>query len=341
MSTVKIINGTYRNQQVNNMIFNLVKGFQTGAKGGYVTVKSDGYFGPDLPEVVRINVDSIEDVEFVGESAVVGEMMTPVAKAPVETDEEVIARIGERFDILDQMTKATIAGDVRAMIVVGPPGVGKSYGVEKQLEHSGLFDQLSGRRVKYEVIKGAMTPIGLYCTLYKHSDKNNVIVFDDCDSVFQDDLSLNILKAALDSGKKRRIYWNSDSAMLRREGVPDMFDFKGSCIFITNLQFQNLKSKKLQDHLEALQSRCHFIDLTLNTLRDRFLRIKQIYRKGELFADYDFTQEQGDEVINFMEANQNRLREISLRMALKIADLTKVSSDNWKALASTTCMKNS
>ena len=341
MSTVKIINGTYRNQPVNNMIFNLVKGFQTGARGGYVTVNADGYFGPDLPEVVRINVNSIEDIEFVGESAVVGEMMAPVAKAPAETDEEVIARIGERFDILDQMTKATIAGDVRAMIVVGPPGVGKSYGVEKQLEHSGLFDQLSGRRVKYEVIKGAMTPIGLYCTLYKHSDRNNVIVFDDCDSVFQDDLSLNILKAALDSGKKRRIYWNSDSAMLRREGVPDMFDFKGSCIFITNLQFQNLKSKKLQDHLEALQSRCHFIDLTLNTLRDRFLRIKQIYLKGELFADYDFTQEQGDEVINFMETNQNRLREISLRMALKIADLTKVSGDNWKALAATTCMKNS
>jgi hypothetical protein len=341
MSTILIKNGTYRNQQVNGMIFNLVKGFQTGAKGGYVTVNADGYFGPDLPEVVRINVNSIEDVEFVGESAVVGEMMAPVAKAPVETDEEVIARIGERFDILDQMTKATIAGDVRAMIVVGPPGVGKSYGVEKQLEHSGLFDQLSGRRVKYEVIKGAMTPIGLYCTLYKHSDKNNVIVFDDCDSVFQDDLSLNILKAALDSGKKRRIYWNSDSAMLRREGVPDMFDFKGSCIFITNLQFQNLKSKKLQDHLEALQSRCHFIDLTLNTLRDRFLRIKQIYLKGELFADYDFSQEQGDEVINFMEINQNRLREISLRMALKIADLTKVSGDNWKALAATTCMKNS
>ena len=343
MSTIVIKSGTYRNQPVTGMVFELVKGFQTGAKGGYVTVKSAGYFGPDMPEVVRVNVDSIEDVEFVsGEPAAVTHAKVHVHNAaPVETDEEVIARIGERFDILDQMTKATIAGDVRAMIVVGPPGVGKSYGVEKQLEHSGLFDQLSGRRVKYEVIKGAMTPIGLYCTLYKHSDKNNVIVFDDCDSVFQDDLSLNILKAALDSGKKRSIYWNSDSAMLRREGVPDMFDFKGSCIFITNLQFQNLKSKKLQDHLEALQSRCHFIDLTLNTLRDRFLRIKQIYLKGELFADYDFSQEQGDEVIAFMETNQNRLREISLRMALKIADLTKVSSDNWKALASTTCMKNS
>jgi hypothetical protein len=341
LSTVIIKNGTYRNQPVNNVTFNLVKGYQTGAKGGYVTVNADGYFGPDLPEVVRINVNTIEDLEFTTESVPVGEFVAPIAKAPVETDEEVIARIGERFDILDQMTKATIAGDVRAMIVVGPPGVGKSYGVEKQLEHSGLFDKLSGRRVKYEVIKGAMTPIGLYCTLYKHSDKNNVLVFDDCDSVFQDDLSLNILKAALDSGKKRRIYWNSDSAMLRREGVPDMFDFKGSCIFITNLQFQNLKSKKLQDHLEALQSRCHFLDLTLNTMRDRFLRIKQIYLKGELFADYDFSPEQGDEIIGFMDANQSRLREMSLRMALKIADLTKVSGDNWKALAASTCMKNS
>jgi hypothetical protein len=127
----------------------LVKGFQTGARGGYVTVNADGYFGPDLPDVVRINVNSIEDIEFVGKSAAVGEMMTPVAKAPIETDEEVMTRIGERFDILDQMTKATIAGDVRAMIVVGPPGVGKSYGVEKQLEHSGLFDKLSGRQIKY------------------------------------------------------------------------------------------------------------------------------------------------------------------------------------------------
>ena len=341
MSTILVKNGSYRNQPVNGMIFNLVKGFQTGARGGYVTVKADGFFGPDVPDVVRIRVDTIEDLEFVsGQPEDVPEVVASVAE-PVETDDQVMDRIEQRFDILDQMTKATIAGDVRAMIVVGPPGVGKSYGVEKQLEKSGLFDKLSGRKIKYEVIKGAMTPIGLYCTLYKHSDPNNVLVFDDCDSVFQDDLSLNILKAALDSGKKRRIYWNSDSAMLRREGVPDYFDFKGACIFITNLQFTNLRSKKLQDHLEALQSRCHFLDLTLNTMRDRFLRIKQIFRQGQLFNDYDFTPEQGDEILNFMDENKDRLREMSLRMALKIADLTKVSADNWRALAASTCMKNS
>ena len=337
MSTILVRRGVYRNQPVKNQTFALVKGFQTGRKGGFVTVKSDGAFGPEF-DVVRIRVNGIDDIEYTSGEAVSRTNIVEMPKAHHETDEEVMERIAARFDILDEMTKATIAGDVRAMIVVGPPGVGKSYGVEYQLEKSGMFDKLSGKRVKYEVIKGAMTPIGLYCTLYKYSDPKNVLVFDDCDSILLDDIALNILKAALDSGKKRRIYWNSDSAMLRREGVPDMFDFKGSVIFITNLKFDNLKSKKLQDHLEALQSRCHFLDLTLNTMRDKFLRIKQIFRKGDLFQDYDFTPEQGEEILEFMNQHRDRLREMSLRMALKIADLTKVSS-NWRALAETTCMK--
>jgi hypothetical protein len=339
MSTILVKSGSYRNTPVNNVTFALVKGFQTGAKGGYVTVKADGFFGPEVPDTVRIRVNSIEDLEFTAGEVTVDRPQ--VAVAPVETDEEVMDRIAQRFEILQEMTRATISGDVRAMIVVGPPGVGKSYGVEYELEKSGLFERITGRKIKYEVIKGAMTPIGLYCTLYKHSDPNNVLVFDDCDSVFQDDLSLNILKAALDSGKKRRIYWNSDSAMLRREGVPDCFDFKGGCIFITNLKFDNLQSKKMKDHLEALQSRCHFLDLTLNTMRDKFLRIKQIFRQGQLFNDYELTPEQGEDILNFMDANKDRLREMSLRMALKIADLTKVSETNWKALAVSTCMKNS
>ena len=341
MSTVLIRNGVYRNYTVANETFELVKGYQLGSKGGFVTVKSAGRFGPEF-DVVRIKIAGIEEIEYVGGEPLVhaGPIHALPEVAPVhnETDEEVMQRIETRFSILDEMTKATISGDVRAMIVVGPPGVGKSYGVEYQLEKSGMFDKLSGKRVKYEVIKGAMTSIGLYCTLYKYSDPKNVLVFDDCDSILLDDVSLNVLKAALDSGKKRRIYWNSDSSMLRREGVPDQFDFKGSIIFITNLKFDNLRSKKLQDHLAALQSRCHYLDLTLNTMRDKFLRIKQIFRKGDLFQDYNMTAEQGEEILDFMYNNKNRLREMSLRMALKIADLMKISS-NWRALAETTCMK--
>ena len=110
-------------------------------------------------------------------------------------------------------------------------------------------------------------------------------------------------------------------------------------IFITNLKFDQVKSKKLADHLDALQSRCHYIDLTLDSERDKFLRIKQIADSGALFGKYEFTQAEQDDIINFMEANAKGLRELSLRMALKIADLTKVSKTNWKGLAKATCMR--
>jgi predicted AAA+ superfamily ATPase len=259
--------------------------------------------------------------------------------AAVETDEQVMQRIAERFEILDDMTKAATNGEIRAMIVSGPPGVGKSFGVERIIDKAVLFDQVAGKRLRAEVVKGAATALGLYSTLYKYSDANSVVVFDDCDSILMDDVCLNLLKGALDSGKKRRISWLSDSHMLRREGVPNQFDFKGSVIFITNLKFDQIKNAKLRDHLDALQSRCHYLDLSLDTTRDKLLRIRQIARTGELFEDQDLSAVAQDEVISFMETHQERLREISLRMAVKIAQLYKSFPAKWQALSSSTCMK--
>jgi len=340
MSVVLVKSGSYRGIPVINTQFTLVKGFQTGKKGSYITVRNDGIF-PIAIDVVKIKVEDQHDFEFVSGSAPAN--VSQFVSAPVvqETDDEAMNRIATRFAILEEMAKATTNGGIRAMIVSGPPGVGKSFGVEQQLEKASMFDRLAGKTLKYEVVKGAMTALGLYATLFKHSDKNHVLVFDDCDSVLMDDLSLNILKAALDSGKKRRIYWNSDSSMLRREGIPDAFDFNGSCIFITNIKFENLRSKKLQDHLEALQSRCHFLDLTIDTERDKLLRIKQVHRDtdGGLFRDYGFEFDEGDQVMQFMWDHKARLRELSMRMALKIADLVKISPSNWRALAESTVMK--
>lgn len=336
--TVKIVAGKYRGYSIENSEFELVKPLASGARGFYVTVRNDGTF-PKCPDEIRITVDSPECVLY-------NHSMTETATASVaqptratETDEQAIDRIRERFDILTEMTKACVGGDIRAMIVSGPPGVGKSFGVEQEIEKATLFDKMSGKRLRAEVVKGSATPIGLYQTLYKYSDPNCVVVFDDCDSILLDDVALNLLKGALDSGKKRKISWLSESSSLRREGIPDSFEFKGSAIFITNLKFDKMKSQKLRDHLDALQSRCHYLDLTLDTMRDKILRIKQIAKDGVLFADYDFAPEVQDEIIDFMDANQNRLREMSLRMAIKIADLRKMSVTNWKRLAETTCMR--
>jgi len=226
------------------------------------------------------------------------------------------------------------------MIVSGPPGVGKSYGVEQEVEKACLFDQIAGKRLRAEVVKGSATPIGLYQTLYKYSDTNCVVVFDDCDSILLDDVSLNLLKGALDSGKKRKISWLSESSTLRREGIPDSFEFKGSVIFITNLKFDGMKSQKLRDHLDALQSRCHYLDLTLDTMRDKVLRIKQIAKTGALFEGMDISDIGQNEIVDFMNVNKTKLREMSLRMAIKIAQLYKSFPTRWQSLAQTTCMKS-
>jgi len=338
MSAIRVVRGTYRNKPVRNQEFVLVSGFQTGAKGNFVTVKNNGIF-PNCPDTVRISVDNISDIEYTNGMTHDNTVHLEKQVLVTETDEQAMDRIRERFDILTEMTKATVSGDIRAMIVSGPPGVGKSYGVETEIEKACLFDKLAGKRLRAEVVKGSATPIGLFQTLYKYSDENCVIVFDDCDSILLDDVALNLLKGALDSGKKRTISWLSESSALRREGIPDRFEFKGSVIFITNLKFDQMKSQKLRDHLDALQSRCHYLDLTLDTMRDRLLRIKQIAKDGVLFQDYEFEEAVQEDIIEFMHTNKDRLREVSLRMALKIADLRKMSVLNWKRLAETTCMK--
>jgi hypothetical protein len=324
------------------------------SSNGRIQVKNNGTL-PTQSKQVYIESENFEVLETGRAPANVTQFIPDIAQnpettfrmefvgppAPAETDEQAMNRIATRFAILDEMSAACIASNIRALIVSGPPGVGKSHGVETQLEKSSLFDRLGGKKIRYEIVKGAMSALGLYSTLYKYSDAKNVLVFDDCD-IFHDEDALNILKAALDSGKRRRIFWNTDSRKLREEGIPNSFDFKGSVIFITNLNFSTARGK-IAAHVDALQSRCHYLDLTINTERDRMLRIKQVHRDsqdtGGLFKDYDFENQEDQLIMDFMWDQRENLSEVSMRMALKIADLVRISPNNWRVLTENTCFK--
>lgn len=318
-----------RQMPVENKVLPLAQGFKVGVRGGYVTVDGKAVAGyPDRN--IKVYVNSEHDFEQVSDSVAAAE---PVVK---ETDADTIERLRERFAMLSDMTKAVKKGDVRAMIVSGPPGVGKSHGVEEVLDRYKTLEMVGGER-RFEVIKGAMSPIGLYCKLYKNAGKGNVVVFDDCDSIFNDELSLNILKAALDSKKTRKIHWNTDSFKLRNEGVPDQFNFEASAIFITNLKFDKVKGK-LREHLEALESRCHYMDLTIDTDREKMLRIRQVIQDGMLNT-YKLSDEVKEEIVDFVDINKNRLRELSLRTVLKVADLAVAFPNTWESYAENTVMR--
>jgi len=331
MTKIKFSQGVYnlRGKEIDmaDMVMPMVEGYKVGVRGGYVTVDGSAVAGfPDRN--IKVYVSGESSYKTVDDSV--------ATTGGDESDAAIIERLRQRFSMLSDMTKAVKKGDVRAMIVSGPPGVGKSHGVEEVLERYKTMEQL-GAPKKHEVIKGAMSPIGLYCKLYKNADAGNVVVFDDCDSIFNDELSLNILKAALDSKKTRKIHWNTDSHKLRNEGVPDCFDFKASAIFITNLKFDKVKGK-LREHLEALESRCHYMDLTIDSERDKMLRIRQVIQDGMLNT-YNLDSAVKDAIVDFVDTNKNRLRELSLRTVLKVADLAVAFPNNWEAYAENTVMR--
>jgi hypothetical protein len=351
-STITFTRGIYKEKGgsetvVDGHTFELTGKWSEYADGsGFYTVKGSSA-SPELnlpSRSIRIRCLSPSDAVINGneQSASNNEYQSAVserlARIATETDEEIIERLRMRFDILKDMATAVKSGVARGMIVAGPPGVGKSFGVEEVLAQANLFNKLAAFRDNYEIVKGAMSALGLYRKLYDRREHGNVIVFDDCDSVFTDPAMLNILKAALDTSTTRRIHWNTDSHALRREGIPNSFTFHAGIIFITNISFENVRSKNLKSHLDALQSRCHYIDLGIDSTREKLLRIRQIINDGML-ESYNFELDEVNEIVSFVSDHAEKLREISLRTVLKVADLRKAMPDKWQRVAQMTVVK--
>ena len=261
-----------------------------------------------------------------------------VDQASGETDAQINAKLRERFDILSMMTNAAIKGDARSMIVSGPPGLGKSFEVEQALEAWNP----SGN--KFSIVKGFVKPTGLFKKLYQHRRRGQVIVFDDCDAVFSDETTLNMLKAVCDTTDRRVVSYLSEYNMVDEESsdtIPKSFEFKGTIIFITNLDFDSLieRGHKIGPHLSALISRSHYIDLAMKTQRDYVIRIRQVVDAGMLKA-HGLNDQQQTDVMRFVDDNIDRLRELSLRAVIKIANLRKANAAKWESVARVTCCKN-
>ena len=343
-ATVFIKHGFYRAQELRNRTFTMIKPVEEMKKGLYVTVDGTGH--SDLPaKRIRIKVKSVDSVKMAAEASV-DTLAPPVAE---KTDEEIIDEMREKFSILDDMGGAAITGVVRGMIVSGPPGIGKSYGLEQLIDEATSLNKLSDKDAVYGMEKGYSTPVHLYCTLYDYRHVGSVLVLDDMDSVLFDEQTLNLLKAALDSGKRRYLSWKSESSALRRRGedgkdkeqIPNTFEFKGAVVFITNLNFDQsaARNTKIAKHLDALISRCHYLDMGISGQREKLLRCQQIVQDGML-RDYGFQYGEEQEVLDYMKKNKDNLRELSLRMVAKIADLRKMSKNRWENYANNTCLKS-
>ena len=177
-------------------------------------------------------------------------------------------------EITDYVTMAA-KGLLPALLITGQGGIGKSYNVEKILE------QYGNRHETWEKVKGKSSAAAMYNTLWYNRDK--IVVFDDCDSVFKDPDAINVLKGALDSNDFREISWatkgegmvytldlDDNKEILQRcqewsdqhhgkEAIPNHFIFEGEVIFISNLTKAEIYKRD-----SALLTRCTCIDVVLS-----------------------------------------------------------------------------
>lgn len=247
------------------------------------------------------------------EKAIYMVLDSAVAARPLQPLESEFT-INQRFEFLEKFTNMVLDGETVSAIVTGEGGLGKSHTIMGALEKRGWIEG-----TQYVVVKGYATPKALYGTLWEHRDKT--IIFDDCDSVLKDAVSLNLLKGALDSYDKRTISWLQKGFI--DDKLPNSFEFQGNIIFISNMS-----SDKLD---QAVKSRSITIDLSM-TLKDKIERMNYIL--PSVMPSYPMDLKQT--ALDFMAQHADIAKEFNMRTLQKIIKITHaygVDNPEWKDAA--------
>jgi len=217
--------------------------------------------------------------------------------------------INQRFEFLENLTNMVICEISPSLIVTGEGGIGKTYSITSTIGESFLENS------QWVQFKGFSTARGLYNTLFDNNGK--LIVFDDCDSVLEDKVAINILKSALDSYDKRTISWMSK--MNKSDEYPNQFNFTGRIIFISN------KSKESID--QAILSRSLTVDLSM-TFSEKIERMSHILEN--ILPEMPMViKREALEFLGELKDNQN----LTIRSLITVCKIRNTFSDTWKDMA--------
>lgn len=232
--------------------------------------------------------------------------------------------INQRFQFVEQLVSMVATKQTPSCIITGEGGLGKSYTVMKSLRECGLKDISEfdvGATVPnmsaFRVVKGFSTAKGLYRILYEN--QNNIVVFDDCDSILKDPDAMNLLKGALDSFDKRLITWNTSTDT---DSLPRFFQFKGGVIFISNMDSEKIG--------QALRSRSMNVDLSM-TADQKIDRMEYIMNSGEFLPEVPSTYKQ--DALSVIRDFKTDAKELSLRTLITVSKIRNSGNANWKDLA--------
>ncbi len=246
---------------------------------------------------------------------------------PKKSDSQILSDVKERFDILSLLTKGTTAKNIRAMVVTGAPGIGKTYNVEQILEKS---------NVPHEIVRGTLSAINLYMLAYQYRHAGNVIVLDDADDIFHDEDALNILKVLCDTSATRTVSYRKEAHQLKENDIPQSFEYNGGMIFISNVDFQKFVDEgknKFAAHMGALMNRSLYLDLQIHDRNSLGVWVAYIAQSGRIFDREDVPQHLRQPILNFLRDNREELRTLSIRTLMQLCGIAKDNPAKWEGMA--------
>jgi len=250
-------------------------------------------------------------------------------KANEETLEDKVKFLDETLTDIYDIARKVAAGAFNSLMISGRAGTGKTFSVEKALKDEGLTADDD-----YIIVSGAVSTIMMFKKMFQY--RNKVLVFDDCDAVFRDENGRNILKAALDTKKIRRISYLKKSGlvfdpkdfemdpegefnMIENGMVPAYFDFAGRVIFISNL------AKDKADPDGAIRSRSILIDVN----PDDVTLMERIKTLLPYLEPKDMPMKDKEEIYEFMK----KANDVSMRTFVKAAGFKVAGLPNWERMS--------
>lgn len=265
----------------------------------------------------------------------------------VEIPEDRVS-FSESIEHLEGLTTGLIKGSFNALFVAGRGGTGKTQTVEDTLEEHGLTDG-SG----FFKITGSASPIGMYTALYKN--RTGIILFDDCDGALESQDGRNIIKAATDTKKVRKIAWSKKSSGMydpddgpkkgkgsaraddeedpedggdedvdiSGDQIPKHFEFTGRIIFISNLPLNKL------DPDGALRTRAFIISID-PTAEEIFERMGEIVNDIKIEGG-SLSAKERQNVLAVVKTSKNA-KSASLRTLVRALGLAASGAPNWEKL---------
>ena len=257
---------------------------------------------------------------------------TEILSDPVFTPalKDQIASVQQFQAVTEDFVRSVVNGVHANAILQGPPGLGKSYVVTQALKNA---DKIEGE--DYIVIKGHITPLQLYATLYMYRRKGQVVVLDDCDDIFTKETGLEVLKAATDQDYRKVTWMSSATPVVNGTPVKD-FVFNGAIIVCSNISVTTGRGGRRDRSAAAFMSRLTYWDMKLSQRERMYAQIFNLVVEADYLSRSPKTKldiVQKRELMKFILINLDDIVQFDLRMPQKIAAEMNANPKNWKRTA--------